>query len=87
MTSDEKFDRHIERMDAFIERMDTRMERMDEVMVRSHQEFELNREIQNELLARTGQQHREVIARFEDLGEHMREQTQALMRMNERLGP
>jgi septation ring formation regulator EzrA len=75
----------IERMDRSLERIDAHMERGNELMNRCIREFELNREIQNELLKRFRESHREVIARLEDLGVHMREQTQALIRIQSRL--
>jgi hemerythrin len=90
----ERIDRHMERGNVLMERIDRNMERSDAHMVRGNelverviQEFELNREVQVELLARHGESHREVIARLEDLGVHMREQTAALVRIQGRLGP
>lgn len=77
-------EQHLER---FIARVDERLTSIEEFARRSGQEFELNREIQVEVLRRTGESHNEVMTRLEDLGIHMREQTQALMRINERLGP
>lgn len=63
------------------------MERENELMARIEQEFELNREVQNHLLTQSRESHREVASRLEDLGVHMREQTQALIRSQGRLGP
>jgi hypothetical protein len=83
----ERMDGHMERIDRSLERIDRHMERGNELMERIRQEFELNREIQNRLLAEGRESHREVMARLIDLGVHMREQTQALIRIQGRLGP
>jgi hypothetical protein len=80
-------DRSLERIDRHMGRGNEYMARGNELMERIRQEFELNREVQNQLLAESRESHREVIARLEDLGVHMREQTQALIRMQGRLGP
>jgi hypothetical protein len=94
-----RIDRSLERIDRHIERGDAAMERNNEVIERNtaafkgiRDEFELNREVQVEMLRRFDevgrrfdQSHREVLRRLEDLGVHMREQTQALIRIQARL--
>jgi branched-subunit amino acid aminotransferase/4-amino-4-deoxychorismate lyase len=81
----ERMDGHMERIDRSLERIDGHMARGNELIEQIRQEFQLNREVQNELLARFRDSHREVMARLEDLGVHMREQTQALIRIQGRL--
>jgi hypothetical protein len=83
----ERMDAHAERMDRALDRIDRHMERGNELMERIRQEFELNREVQNRLLAESRDSHREVMARLVDLGVQMREQTQVLIRIQGRLGP
>ena len=83
----ERIDRSLERIDRHIEIGNEHMRRGNELMERVRGEFELNREVQNRLLTESREAHRAVMARLEDLGVHMREQTQALIRIRGRLGP
>ena len=71
--------------DAF-SRIDRTLDRIDAHVEAHRQEFELAKEVMAHLLRQSRENHAEVMARLQDLGVYMREQTQALMRINERLG-
>jgi hypothetical protein len=79
-------DRALERIDGHMERGNVLMDRNNELhgavieqFELNRKEFELNREVQYSLASQAEQRHHEVMARLEDLGIHLREQTQALI--------
>ena len=88
----ERFDRHNDQMDRSLDRIDEHVARGNELMERIEGEFQLNREVQNHVLAESwayrddaSESHEAVMKRLDDLGVHMREQTEALIRINEKL--
>ncbi|MGZ5340365.1 MAG: hypothetical protein ACXWED_03025 [Solirubrobacterales bacterium] len=81
----ERMDRTLERIDQHLGRGNELFEKQSQQFELNTQQFELNKEVLGEVLVRTGENHRQVMKRLDDIGVHMRQQTEGLMQVLDRL--
>jgi hypothetical protein len=81
----ERMDRTLDRIDRHLDRGSELFESHREVVKQHTEQFELTKEVMGELLQRTGENHRQVLKRLDDIGVHMRQQTLDLKRVLDRL--